>query len=90
MNDTSSMKHIYRKLGPDSQTLESRRLYRLIPQELSELIDEIESEYCYNIELENESISIEEAQLHIILWILQETFEPHLTSFQHNDLELSE
>ena len=90
MNETSSIKQIYRKLGPDSQTIESRRLYRLIPQELSELIDEIESEYCYNIELENESTSIEEAQLHIILWILQETFEPHLTNLQHNDLELSE
>jgi phosphoribosylformylglycinamidine synthase len=62
--------HIYRTPGTDSQFLRHKLSQRY---QFGQRIAAIETEFCFNVELERPLTTIEKEKL---LWILTETFEP--------------
>ncbi|MEK7742208.1 MAG: hypothetical protein AAB273_01020, partial [Nitrospirota bacterium] len=63
--------HFYRK--PALSETKKKNLLSFVRQRVSSDINDIETEHCFNIEA---SAPLTNEELHILRWLLAETFEP--------------
>ncbi len=66
-----SLSHFYRR--PALSPAKKNELLSLAKQSVSSSIEDIETEYCFNIET---TASLSDEEVNILRWLLSETFEP--------------
>jgi hypothetical protein len=74
--DQSTLLRYFRKLGTHGQEAELKRIQRILPSAELQLLESVELEYVYNVEIDGNELYQHDRE--VLLWLITETFEPEL------------